>query len=73
MALQCLYLVATDLGLNGLPPAGTGNPALFAEATGASSWTETSIAEFGFGSGVSMTHHGWPNESTSWPRTWPLD
>ena len=50
VALQCLYLVATDLGLNGCA-AGTGNPALFAEATGASSWTETSIAEFGFGSG----------------------
>ena len=50
VALQCLYLVATDLGLNGCA-AGTGNPALFAQATGASSWTETSIAEFGFGSG----------------------
>ena len=50
VALQCLYLVATDLGLNGCA-AGTGNPALFAEATGASSWTETGIAEFGFGSG----------------------
>ena len=50
VALQCLYLVGTDLGLNGCA-AGTGNPALFAAATGASSWAETSIAEFGFGSG----------------------
>ena len=47
--LQSLYLVAADLGLSGCA-AGTGNPALFARATGESAWTETSIAEFGFGS-----------------------
>ncbi len=49
VALQSLYLVATDIGLNG-SAAGTGNPDLFARATGMSSWEETSIAEFGFGS-----------------------
>ena len=49
VVVQSLYLVATDLGLNGCA-AGTGNPALFAQATGVSPWTETSIAEFGFGS-----------------------
>ena len=48
-ALQSLYLVATDIGLNG-SAAGTGRPGLFAQATGVSSWEETSIVEFGFGS-----------------------
>lgn len=43
-----LYLVATDMGLAG-SAAGSGNPELFAAATGADSWAETSIAEFGFG------------------------
>ena len=47
--LQSLYLVATDIGLNG-SAAGLGRPDLFAQATGVSSWEETSIAEFGFGS-----------------------
>ncbi len=47
--LQSLYLVATDIGLNG-SAAGSGRPALFAQATGVSSWEETTIAEFGFGS-----------------------
>lgn len=47
--LGSLYLVATDLGLNGAA-AGSGNPEHFALATGESSWAETSIAEFGFGS-----------------------
>ena len=46
--LQNLYLVATDLGLNGCA-AGSGRPELFAEATGLSTWEETSVAEFGFG------------------------
>jgi oxazoline/thiazoline dehydrogenase len=48
VALQSLYLVATDLGLAGAA-AGSGNPEHFARATGVSSWEETSIAEFGFG------------------------
>ena len=48
VAIQSLYLVATDLGLSG-SAAGSGNPDLFAQATGVSSWEETSIAEFGFG------------------------
>jgi oxazoline/thiazoline dehydrogenase len=48
VAIQSLDLVATDLGLAG-SAAGSGNPDLFAQATGASSWEETSIAEFGFG------------------------
>ena len=49
VVLQSLYLVATDIGLNGAA-AGSGNPDLFAQATGVPSWEETSIAEFGFGS-----------------------
>ena len=49
VVLQSLYLVATDIGLNG-SAAGAGNPDLFALATGTLSWEETSIAEFGFGS-----------------------
>ena len=49
VVLQSLYLVAADLGLNGCA-AGSGSSALFAEATGVSSWTETGIVEFGFGS-----------------------
>ena len=49
VVLQCLYLVATDLGLNGAA-AGSGSPPHFARATGVSSWAETSILEFGFGS-----------------------
>ena len=48
VAIQSLHLVATDLGLAG-SAAGSGNPELFARATGVSSWEETSIAEFGFG------------------------
>ena len=48
VALQCLYLVAEDMGLNG-SAAGSGRPELFSAATQASSWEETSIAEFGFG------------------------
>ena len=51
VAIQSLYLVATDLGLAG-SAAGSGNPDLFAQATGVSSWEETSIAEFGFGRGA---------------------
>ena len=49
VVLQSLYLVAIDLGLNGCAVE-TGNALLFAQATGMSTWTETSIAEFGFGS-----------------------
>ena len=49
VVLQSLYLVATDLGLNG-SAAGSGSPNLFAQATGVPTWEETSIAEFGFGS-----------------------
>ena len=48
VALQSLYLVTTDLGLAGAA-AGSGDPELFARATGADPWEETSIAEFGFG------------------------
>lgn len=43
-----LQLVLTDMGLAGAA-AGSGDPDLFAAATGADSWEETSIAEFGFG------------------------
>jgi SagB-type dehydrogenase family enzyme len=49
VVLQSLYLVCTELGLNG-SAVGSGRPSLFAAATNASSWEETSIAEFGFGS-----------------------
>ena len=48
VVLQSLYLVCTELGLNG-SAVGSGRPDLFAAATNASSWEETSIAEFGFG------------------------
>ena len=48
-ALHALGLAAEDLYLHGCI-SGTGDPALFARATGVSSWEETSIAEFGFGS-----------------------
>jgi len=45
VAIDALYLVATDLGLS--PCAvGTGNSALFEQATGLSPWAETAIAEF---------------------------
>lgn len=45
VAIDALYLVATDLGLS--PCAvGTGNSTLFAQATGLSPWEETAIAEF---------------------------
>lgn len=50
VALQSLYLVATDIGLSACASA-CGNPDLFEDATGVPSWEETSIAEFGFGSG----------------------
>ena len=50
--LQNLHLVATELGLNGCA-AGSGRPELFARAAGLSSWEETSIGEFGFGSAPS--------------------
>ena len=46
--LQNFYLVAADLGLHGCA-AGTGRPDLFVQATGLSTWEETSIGEFGFG------------------------
>jgi SagB-type dehydrogenase family enzyme len=48
VALQTLHLVATELGLVGAA-AGSGDPRLFAAATGNTTWEETSIAEFGFG------------------------
>jgi SagB-type dehydrogenase family enzyme len=48
VVVQSLYLTAADLGLAGCA-IGTGNSDLFAQATGVSSWEETSIAEFGFG------------------------
>ncbi|MGH6905680.1 MAG: SagB family peptide dehydrogenase [Geminicoccaceae bacterium] len=49
VVLQSLYLLCTELGLNG-SAVGAGRPGLFAAATNASPWEETSIAEFGFGS-----------------------
>jgi SagB-type dehydrogenase family enzyme len=48
VALQSLYLVTTDMGLAG-SAACSGDPDLFARATGVDPWEETSIAEFGFG------------------------
>jgi SagB-type dehydrogenase family enzyme len=50
VVLQSLYLVSTDLGLNGAA-VGSSRPDLFGAATGNSSWEETSIAGFGFGGG----------------------
>ena len=45
VAIDALYIVATDLGLS--PCAvGTGNSALFEQATGLSPWAEIVIAEF---------------------------
>ncbi|MGH6896612.1 MAG: SagB family peptide dehydrogenase [Geminicoccaceae bacterium] len=49
VVLQSLYLVCTELGLNGAA-VDSGRSELFATATNTSSWEETSIAEFGFGS-----------------------
>jgi SagB-type dehydrogenase family enzyme len=48
VVIQSLYLTVADLGLAG-SAIGTGNSDWFAKATGASSWEEASIAEFGFG------------------------
>jgi oxazoline/thiazoline dehydrogenase len=48
VALQSLHLVCTELCLNG-SAVDSGQPDLFAAATNVSSWEETSIAEFGFG------------------------
>jgi SagB-type dehydrogenase family enzyme len=48
VALQSLYLVATDLGLAGAA-VGASDPALFAQASGTDSWEETCVAAFGFG------------------------
>lgn len=45
VAIDALYLVATDLGLSPCG-VGTGNSALFEQATGLSPWEETAIAEF---------------------------
>ena len=48
VVIQSLCLTVADLGLAG-SAIGTGNSDWFAKATGASSWEEASIAEFGFG------------------------
>ena len=48
VALQSLYLVATDLGLAGAA-VGASDPELFAQASGTESWEETCVAAFGFG------------------------
>lgn len=48
VAIANLALVAEDMGLAGCP-AGSGNPDLFEQATGADPWEETSVAEFGVG------------------------
>ena len=48
VAIQSLYLVTTDMGLAGAA-MGSGNPDMFAQATGCDPFEETSIAEFGFG------------------------
>ncbi len=66
VVLQSLQLVATDIGLNGAA-AGSGKPALFAEATGVSSWEETSIAEFGFGSRPEPVRLGAAGETPGQP------
>jgi len=47
-AIQTLSLVTTDMGLAG-SAIGSGDPGLFAQATGCDPFEETSIAEFGFG------------------------
>lgn len=46
--VQTIYLVATDMGL-GCAPAGRGDPARFAAATGLDSFEETSVLEIGLG------------------------
>lgn len=46
--VQTMYLVAQDMNL-GCAPAGRGDPAVFAEATGIDPFEETSILEFGLG------------------------
>src|SRR5260370_36057030 len=48
VAIQSLYLVATDLGLAG-SAAGLGSPHLFAQATGGSFWGGTGLPEVVFG------------------------
>lgn len=48
VALQTMYLVAADMNL-GCAPAGRGDPARFAAATGLDPLEETSIIEFGLG------------------------
>jgi SagB-type dehydrogenase family enzyme len=48
VAIQTMYLVATDMGLAGCAN-GSGNSALFAAATGLDPLTETSVAEFALG------------------------
>ena len=52
-----LALVTTDLGLAGAP-VGSGDPGLFARATGCDPLEETSIAEFGFGAPAAEPHVG---------------
>ena len=48
VVVQTMYLVATDMDL-GCAPAGRGDPAVFAAATGLDPFEETSILEFGIG------------------------
>lgn len=54
VAIQSLYLVTTDLSLAGAA-VGSGDPGLFAQATGCDPFEETSIAEFGFGAAAGAT------------------
>ncbi|HST42215.1 MAG TPA: SagB family peptide dehydrogenase [Conexibacter sp.] len=54
VAIQSLSLVTTDLGLAGAA-VGSGDPGLFAQATGCDPFEETSIAEFGFGAAAGAT------------------
>lgn len=54
VAIQSLYLVTTDLGLAGAA-VGSGDPGLFAQASGCDPFEETSIAEFGFGAAAGGT------------------
>ena len=48
VAVQTMYLVAEDMNL-GCAPAGRGDPAVFAAATGLDPFEETSILEIGLG------------------------
>ena len=54
VAMQTMYLVATDVGLAGCAN-GSGNSRLFAEITGLDPLEETSIGEFALGAASKST------------------